>query len=170
MNGFSKSDNTWMPWTLLCSRLLTEFLMLMKAASESVQRQKKKKVISITGGKHVYSTRNSTQQQVTVLACSSAVWQYIPPLLIFPYTRNPRFNVLEGFEDALFQKKNQQQQQQQKNPMDGLRGGLSQLPERRLHCPLGRKMTSGAVCGWSFQSSLPGHHYFVYFQCCFDCC
>ena len=46
-----------------------------------------------------------------MLAYSSAVGQYIPSLLIFPYTRNPRFNALEGFEDALFPRK---------NPVDGL--------------------------------------------------
>ena len=95
--------------------------------------KKKKKISSRTGDNHVYSTRNSTRHQVAVLACSSAVGQYIPSLLIFPYTRNPRFNALEGSEDALFKKKNQtnkkntqpqnktkQQQQQQQNSMDGL--------------------------------------------------
>ena len=65
---------------------------------------KTKKISSRTGAKHVYSITNSTRQQVTVLACSSAVGQYIPPLLIFPYPRDPCFNALEGFEDALFQK------------------------------------------------------------------
>ncbi|KAL8574765.1 hypothetical protein ACOMHN_035882 [Nucella lapillus] len=65
---------------------------------------KTKRVITMMGTKHVYSVTSGTRQQVTVLACSSAVGQYIPPLLIFPYTRDPRFNALEGFEDAFFQK------------------------------------------------------------------
>ena len=38
--------------------------------------QKKKKISSRTGAKHVYSITNSTLQLVTVLACSSAVGQY----------------------------------------------------------------------------------------------
>ena len=79
---------------------------------------KTKKIISRTGGKHVYSITNSTQQQVTVLACSSAVGQYIPPLLpllIFTYTRDPCFNALEGLEDAL-----PPPPPPKKNPMDGL--------------------------------------------------
>ncbi|KAL8616468.1 hypothetical protein ACOMHN_041071 [Nucella lapillus] len=65
---------------------------------------KTKRVITMMGTKHVYSVTSGTRQQVTVFACSSAVGQYIPPLLIFPYTRDPRFNALEGFEDAFFQK------------------------------------------------------------------
>ncbi|KAL8565339.1 hypothetical protein ACOMHN_029034 [Nucella lapillus] len=65
---------------------------------------KTKRVITMMGTKHVYSVTSGTRQQVTVLACSSAVGKYIPPLLIFPYTRDPRFNALEGFEDAFFQK------------------------------------------------------------------
>ena len=74
---FQQMNNTWTPWTLFCSRLLATFLMLMKAASVSVQRQKNQnKMSSRTGAKHVYSITNSTLQQVTVLACSSAVGQY----------------------------------------------------------------------------------------------
>ncbi|KAK8407642.1 hypothetical protein O3P69_002292, partial [Scylla paramamosain] len=46
----------------------------------------------MTGAKHVYSITSGTRQQVTMLACSSAMGQYLPPLLIFPYTRDPRFN------------------------------------------------------------------------------
>ncbi|XP_063859175.1 uncharacterized protein LOC135100141 [Scylla paramamosain] len=58
----------------------------------------------MTGVKHVYSIASGTWQQVTMLACSSAIGQYLPPLLIFLYTRDPRFNVLEEFEEAFFQK------------------------------------------------------------------
>ncbi|XP_063887774.1 uncharacterized protein LOC135115197 [Scylla paramamosain] len=65
---------------------------------------KTKRIISMTGAKHVYSVTSGTRQQVTMLACSSAMGQYLPPLLIFPYTRDPRFNALEGFEEAFFQK------------------------------------------------------------------
>ncbi|XP_045130246.1 MFS-type transporter clz9-like [Portunus trituberculatus] len=65
---------------------------------------KTKKIISMTGAKHVYSVTSGKRQQVTMLACSSAMGQYLPPLLIFPYTRDPRFNALEGFEEAFFQK------------------------------------------------------------------
>ncbi|XP_045116819.1 MFS-type transporter clz9-like [Portunus trituberculatus] len=64
---------------------------------------KTKKIISMTGAKHVYSVTSGKRQQVTMLACSSAMGQYLPPLLIFPYTRDPRFNALEGFEE-LFSK------------------------------------------------------------------
>ena len=174
LNGSSKWNNTWTPWALLCSRLLAKFLILMKVASASAQRPPQKNN-SRTGAKHVYSIRNSTQQQMTVLACSSAVGQYIPPqlpLLIFTYTRDPRFNALEGFEDALFPPPPlpPPPPQKKKNQWVDYWGGLSQLPERRLHSLLGRKTTSGAVCGWSFLSPLPGHHYFVSFRCCFDCC
>ncbi|XP_063864311.1 uncharacterized protein LOC135102737 isoform X3 [Scylla paramamosain] len=65
---------------------------------------KTKRIISMTGAKHVYSVTSGTRQQVTMLACSSAMGQYLPPLLIFPYTRDPRFNALEGFEEAFFKK------------------------------------------------------------------
>ena len=65
---------------------------------------KTKKIISMTRVKHVYSVTSGTRQQVTVLACSSAMGQYLPLLLIFPYTRDPCFNALEGFEEAFFQK------------------------------------------------------------------
>ena len=65
---------------------------------------KTKKVISMTGTKHVYSVTSGSRQQVTVLACISAIGHYLPPLLIFPFSRDPRFNAMEGFEEAFFQR------------------------------------------------------------------
>ena len=65
---------------------------------------KTKKVISLSGTKHVYSLTSPSRQQVTMLACISATGQYLPPCLIFPYKRDPPFNALEGFEEAYFTK------------------------------------------------------------------
>ena len=65
---------------------------------------KTKKVISMTGTKHVYSVTSGSRQQVTVLACISAIGHYLPPLLIFPFSRDPRFNAMEGFEEVFFQR------------------------------------------------------------------
>ena len=65
---------------------------------------KTKKVISMTGTKHVYSVTSGSRQQVTVLACTSAIGQFLPPLLVFLSSRDPRFNAMEGFEEAFFQK------------------------------------------------------------------
>ncbi|KAK8374002.1 hypothetical protein O3P69_015572 [Scylla paramamosain] len=67
--------------------------------------KRKRKIISKTGAKHLYSITSGTRQQVTMLAFSFAMGQYLPPLLIFPYTRDLRFNVLERFEEAFYQKK-----------------------------------------------------------------
>nr|KAG5713363.1 hypothetical protein BaRGS_024911 [Batillaria attramentaria] len=61
---------------------------------------KTKRVISQTGTKHVYSVTSGSRQQVTVLACISANGQYVRPLLIFPYKRDPQYNALEGFEES----------------------------------------------------------------------
>ena len=65
---------------------------------------KTKKVISLTGSKHVYSLSSGSRQQVTLLACISATGQYLPPSLIYPYKRDPTFNKLEGFKYAFFNK------------------------------------------------------------------
>ena len=65
---------------------------------------KSKKVISLTGSKHVYSLSSGSRQQVTLLACISATGQYLPPSLIYPYKRDPTFNALEGFKEAFFNK------------------------------------------------------------------
>uniref|UniRef100_A0A2C9KVQ1 HTH CENPB-type domain-containing protein n=1 Tax=Biomphalaria glabrata TaxID=6526 RepID=A0A2C9KVQ1_BIOGL len=64
---------------------------------------KNRKVIGCKGSKHVYSISSNNKTQVTVLACSSARGQYIPPLLIYPYKRIPTKNLLEKFPEAHLQ-------------------------------------------------------------------
>ncbi|KAK8381999.1 hypothetical protein O3P69_015178 [Scylla paramamosain] len=58
--------------------------------------KRQRKIISMTGAKHLYSITSGTRQQVTMLTFSFAMGQYLPLLLIFPYTRDPRFNALES--------------------------------------------------------------------------
>ncbi|KAK3700047.1 hypothetical protein RRG08_052503 [Elysia crispata] len=63
---------------------------------------KSKKVIAEKGSKHVYNLSSNTKNSVTVVACCSATGHYIPPLIVFPYSRRPNFNLLAGFEEASF--------------------------------------------------------------------
>ncbi|GFO24531.1 tigger transposable element-derived protein 6-like protein [Plakobranchus ocellatus] len=64
---------------------------------------KSRKVIAQKGAKHVYKVTANTKKQVTVLTCSSAAGQYLPPTLIYPYKRVPTKNLLADFPDALIQ-------------------------------------------------------------------
>ncbi|KAK3792635.1 hypothetical protein RRG08_023110 [Elysia crispata] len=62
---------------------------------------KSKKMIAEKGSKHVYNLSSNTKNSVTVVACCSATGHYIPPLIVFPYSRRPNFNLLAGFEEVL---------------------------------------------------------------------
>ena len=62
-----------------------------------------RKVVAFKGSKHVYAVSANTRPQVTVLATMSAAGHYLPPMLIYPYKRIPRRNLLEGFPDAVLQ-------------------------------------------------------------------
>lgn len=64
---------------------------------------KAKKIIATKGSKHVYSLASNTKQTITVMACCSATGHYLPPLIIYPYKRTPSVNLLQGFEEAMFQ-------------------------------------------------------------------
>lgn len=57
------------------------------------------KVVGYKGAPVVYNYGNSSKQQLTVLACGSAVGHFCPPMIVYP---GQRFNYepLEGFEDA----------------------------------------------------------------------
>ena len=63
---------------------------------------KSKKVIAEKCSKHMYNLSSNTKNSVTVVACCSATGHYIPPLIVFPYSRRPNFNLLAGFEEARF--------------------------------------------------------------------
>ncbi|XP_059139407.1 uncharacterized protein LOC131927669 [Physella acuta] len=64
---------------------------------------KSRRVVAHKGSKHVYNVTSKTKTQVTVLACASAVGQYTPPMLIYPYKRIPNRNLLEEFPEAHLQ-------------------------------------------------------------------
>ncbi|GFO44056.1 tigger transposable element-derived protein 6-like protein [Plakobranchus ocellatus] len=64
---------------------------------------KSRKVIAQKGAKHVYKVTANSKKQVTVLACTSAAGQYLPPTLIYPYKRVPTKNLLADFPGALIQ-------------------------------------------------------------------
>uniref|UniRef100_A0A2C9LW81 HTH CENPB-type domain-containing protein n=1 Tax=Biomphalaria glabrata TaxID=6526 RepID=A0A2C9LW81_BIOGL len=64
---------------------------------------KARKVVACKGAKHVYNVTANTKTQVTVLACTNAAGQYTPPLLIYPYKRIPRTNLLQDFPEAILQ-------------------------------------------------------------------
>ena len=72
----------------------------MKAASASVQRPKNQQQDRSQACLLHHKQHTAAGDSVGLFLCCWAV------LLIFPYTRDPHFNVLEEFEDALFQKKN----------------------------------------------------------------
>ncbi|GFO42280.1 tigger transposable element-derived protein 6-like protein [Plakobranchus ocellatus] len=64
---------------------------------------KSRKVIAEKGAKNEYKVISNTKKQVTVLACTSAAGQYLPPTLIYPYKRVPTKNLLADFPGALIQ-------------------------------------------------------------------
>uniref|UniRef100_A0A2C9KFK5 HTH CENPB-type domain-containing protein n=1 Tax=Biomphalaria glabrata TaxID=6526 RepID=A0A2C9KFK5_BIOGL len=64
---------------------------------------KSRQVIACKGSKNVYNITANTKKQVTVLACCSAAGEYMPPLLIYPYKRVPKHNLLDAFPEALIQ-------------------------------------------------------------------
>ncbi|XP_055887384.1 uncharacterized protein LOC106061923 isoform X2 [Biomphalaria glabrata] len=61
---------------------------------------KSRNIVVSKDSKQVNTVTPSTKEQVTVLACTSAAGQYTPPLLVYPYKRVPRKNLLKEFPEA----------------------------------------------------------------------
>ena len=64
---------------------------------------KGKKVVACKGDKHVYSLSSNTKTNITVVVCTSAIGNFLPPMMIFPYKKKPLFNPLDDFPKAHFE-------------------------------------------------------------------
>lgn len=64
---------------------------------------KGKKVVACKGDKHVYSLSANTRTNITVVVCTSAIGNFLPPMMIFPYKKKPLFNPLDDFPKAHFE-------------------------------------------------------------------
>ena len=141
LKGSSKWNNTWTAWTLLCSRLLAKFLMLMKVASASVQRKKNQQDRSQACLLH-QKQHTAAGDNVGLFLCCRAVYSTIATTADLHLHQGPSLQCAGGVwrrplppppKPLPPPKKNNQTQW-----MDYW-GGLSQLPERRLHSHLGEK-------------------------------